>query len=752
MAGELPPLPAGFTLDQQGGESLPPLPDGFTLDKRLPYGPRDPAITAQARAQHPDLFDQNYQYDPTSGMSGGQKFRSGMGKAFVDVGRGAKQLGAGVADVVAPRSGTLSGLITGQPVSRVAEQRANVAASRELDAPLMRSGFAKAGNFAGNVALTLPSLAIPGATTVTGAGLIGAGYGLLQPSTSTKETLLNTGIGGAVGAASQYAGNKIAQGLANRAASKEAAAAASKEANAVRDTVLSEAHDAGYVVPPTAVKQNATNTALESLSGKAATRQAMSAHNAKVTNVLVAQDLGLDAGKPITKEALQGVRNKAGEIYKQVRSIGEIPVDQQFLDELESIAQSGADLEKQFPGIGAQANKQVKKLVSSLSPNKAIYGSADKAGSSGYSLDPLMRENAHPSVYGKPDISVRNGSYALDSSMLPVGIEELTHGVADRTAIGTTSLDPLMLHGRGGFDALMRPLDEQGSRAVIASNSGRSPVDSLLNPRSLQGARSVEAMNSARGGMDSLLNPTISTQARSVEAANSARGGYSPFLTKSKDTFSSNNIVSASRFLRNRATANFKAAFGAGGNPEKLELAQAQSKAVNAIEDLIQRHLESTGNAELGAAWDAARTTIAKTYQAEAALKGGNVSAAVLAKQLQKGRPLSGGMGTAARFADMFEEVAKVPKSGAGVSKLAATLNTAGVGTALFTGNVPAAAGLVAAGTAPYAVRNALVSKAGQSLLATPSYTPNLVGNQTAQFLARYGRVATVPLAIQGSK
>lgn len=539
-----------------------------------------------------DPSNSEYQakFGPTSGMSAGDKFFAGVGKAFSDVGTGVQQLGAGIADFVSPRQQTLSDLVTAggksRDVSRVAHLRAAVAENRRLEAPLMQSGWAKAGNLAGNVALTLPTVAIPGANTVTGAGVIGAGLGLLQPSTSTKETLLNTGIGGVVGAASQYVGNKIAGSLANRATGKQAAAAAEQEANSVRDSVLAESRQAGYTVPPTAIKPNATNTALESISGKAATRQLMSTKNAQVTNRLVAEDLGLDAAKPITREALMGVRQEAGSVYKAVRGLGQVASDDAYSQAIGDLAQTTAGLEKAYPGIGSQANQQIKQLSEAL---------------------------AQPS-----------------------------------------------------HDA--------------------------------------------------------------------------------------NNLVSLSRVLRNRASSNFKAAFGAGGNPEKLELAQAQSKAVNAIEDLIQRHLGSSGNAELGNAWDAARTTIAKSYQAEAALKGGNISAIKLAQQLQKGRPVSGGMGTAARFADMFGDVAKLPKSGAGVSKLAATLNTAGIGTALLTGNIPAAAGLLTAGTAPYVVRNALVSGAGQAALATPRYGPNLLFNQAGQFMAKYGRIPATALAIEGGQ
>ncbi len=109
---------------------------------------------------------------------------AGMGKAFADTGRGIGQLAGQVS-------------------------REDVAEQRRLDAPLMDTTAGKVGNIAGNVAMLAPTAAIPGANTVTGAGVIGAATGFLQPSVSTSETVTNTLFGGAGGAAGQRVANSI---------------------------------------------------------------------------------------------------------------------------------------------------------------------------------------------------------------------------------------------------------------------------------------------------------------------------------------------------------------------------------------------------------------------------------------------------------------------------------------------------------------------------------------------------------------
>jgi hypothetical protein len=119
--------------------------------------------------------------DPTEGMSGVDKFRAGMGKAFTDVGRGVGQM-VGLVD------------------------RKDVAESRKRDAALMGTGAGLGGNIAGNLAALLPTAFIPGAATIPGAAMIGAGTGLLQPSTSTGETLSNVAIGGVAAPAAIMAG------------------------------------------------------------------------------------------------------------------------------------------------------------------------------------------------------------------------------------------------------------------------------------------------------------------------------------------------------------------------------------------------------------------------------------------------------------------------------------------------------------------------------------------------------------------
>lgn len=113
-----------------------------------------------------------------------QNFLAGAGKATMDIGRGA-----------------------GQMVGAVSRQ--DVADARARDAPLMKTKAGVAGNLTGTAVDLLPAALIPGAGTMAGAAAIGAGTGLLMPSTGTGETLANTALGGAAGPLGLAAGRGL---------------------------------------------------------------------------------------------------------------------------------------------------------------------------------------------------------------------------------------------------------------------------------------------------------------------------------------------------------------------------------------------------------------------------------------------------------------------------------------------------------------------------------------------------------------
>lgn len=110
--------------------------------------------------------------DPTTGMSGVEKFLAGVGQGIASIPRGI---------------GQRTGLI---PQSSINE-------SIRLDAPLLNTGAGKIGSIVGNVALGIPTAFIPGANTLTGASIIGGAFGAAQPTAEGESPFWNTALSAA---------------------------------------------------------------------------------------------------------------------------------------------------------------------------------------------------------------------------------------------------------------------------------------------------------------------------------------------------------------------------------------------------------------------------------------------------------------------------------------------------------------------------------------------------------------------------
>jgi hypothetical protein len=124
-------------------------------------------------------------------MSGIDQARAGLGKVFVDLGRGIAQ------------TFTTDGSDAGKSIQQGIDQ------SRESDRALLETGGGFAGNLAGNIALGAATAAIPGANTVAGSAALGGLLGGLQPTDTGESALNQAAIGGILGGGGQLVGNAI---------------------------------------------------------------------------------------------------------------------------------------------------------------------------------------------------------------------------------------------------------------------------------------------------------------------------------------------------------------------------------------------------------------------------------------------------------------------------------------------------------------------------------------------------------------
>lgn len=170
-----------------------------------------------------------------------ENYLAGVGKGFVDVGRGLRQFGV--------LAGNTIGLVDDATVDRT---MAEVDEAKALDAELMNSKAGLAGAITGGVAATVPAFLVPGAAAGTatnigraaaasgntaraaqaakvasaatkvgqvvnpisyrGAAAVGAATGAVQPVASDESRLANVGLGATGGTVGQAAGRVIGAG------------------------------------------------------------------------------------------------------------------------------------------------------------------------------------------------------------------------------------------------------------------------------------------------------------------------------------------------------------------------------------------------------------------------------------------------------------------------------------------------------------------------------------------------------------
>ena len=381
------------------------LPDG-TLIRDVPDGMSKADLSAKLKANGYDIGKLDapaYQGASSPASPPGMLATLGgsIGKGIGDVALGAQRyLGKGLQSVGADKAGQwlVNDAETGK--ANMAEQLAPYKAANPMTATV--------GETAGNVLATLPvggALAIPvkaaakaipalapignaissaGFTTgvkaapgaaglasnmltraAGGAVTGGASAGLVDPNSAAMGAGIGAALPGGLAVLGQ-AGNKLAGILKGPNQSPEVQAA------------IQAARDAGYVIPPSQANPTLLNRAMEGMSGKITTAQNASAKNAPVTSDLAATALGLPTGSPITLDALNGVRKRAGQAYEEVANSGTVtpgPAYEAALDKITAQAKSAA---QGFPS--AKPNPLIAEIDSLKTPQADARAIVDKIG------------------------------------------------------------------------------------------------------------------------------------------------------------------------------------------------------------------------------------------------------------------------------------------------------------------------------------------------------------------------------------
>ena len=175
---------------------------------------------------------------------------------------------------------------------------------------------APVGAITGGVATALPLAFLPGGNRMAGQAVYGAMLGAAEPTLGDESRMSNMAIGGLTGLTIP-ASIKIASAL------RKDPAELAREAlvNSTKDTSTKEALNAGYTIPRSMYNASFLTDRLESLAGKAATKQQAGAENQKITNDLARKYLGLPENAPLSPDVLEQLRTTAAAPYREASAL-----------------------------------------------------------------------------------------------------------------------------------------------------------------------------------------------------------------------------------------------------------------------------------------------------------------------------------------------------------------------------------------------------------------------------------------------
>lgn len=293
-------------------------------------------------------------------------------------------------------------------------------------------------------------------------------------------------------------------------------------------------------------------------------------------------------------------------------------------------------------------------------------------------------KSAMDAGYVIPPADLKPGMVAEAASGLSGKIK--TAQVASQRNQGVTDALARKAIGLNATDELT-PDVLQGIRRAAAA-SGYDPVKS---------AGTVAADSQFFKALDDIAK---TQQGASRSFPGLAENGVTELVAKLKQpAFDAGDAIDATKVLREAADQAYRS-----GNSA---LGKANKSAADALESMLERHLQGAGQPDALKAFQDARQLIAKTYTVQKGLNSetGSVAANKLAAELAKGKPLTGDLRTIAEAATAFGKATQSLKE---APKALSPLDFAvAIGSAASSGNVLP---LTLLGARP-AVRGALLSQ-----------------------------------------
>lgn len=460
--------------------------------------------------------------DPTADMGQLERFNAGVGKAFVDVGRGAAQM-----------------VGAGPSAAQTADQKV-------LDAPLLKTGAGLAGNVTGAVGALAPLALVPGANTVAGAGAIGSAMAALSPTESAGERIKNMVLGGTLGGGVQAAthipkaievartaGRAIVEPLSAEGRDQIIGRALNKATGGQEKDVIARLQAAREIVPgsaPTA-GQAAGNAGIAAIERTATatnpvvmelSRQRMAAQNTARTGLL--DDLsGTGGERMFHADARDATAKKLyDEAYAKGVDLARDATTGHFLPKASVTARKGEITKLMSTPSMQDAATQARRLM------------ADDPNLKGKLLDPAG--SVQGLDYTRRALSDMIGKAQGNEQRILINLRE-------RLDTTLNKISPKYAEARETFSKMSQPINAMDVAKAI-SDKARRPLDDQVMPNAFARAFSDDTAASATGFGKATLDSTLTPRkhhaleaikedlARAEFAKNAGRGAGSDTVQK----------------------------------------------------------------------------------------------------------------------------------------------------------------------------------------------------------------------------
>lgn len=508
-------------------------PDGKTYDITAPDGATkeeafavlqkqiEGSATAIAKPSAADIAAA----DPTKGNNFAENALIGAGKGFHDLGQGVAQRVRGLLESV-------GGKDVADQFGLTSEK--DVAASRKIDAPLMKTAGGKTGDFVAKAATSLPAMAIPGAQGFAGAALTGAGMSAIEPTIGDESVMKNAALGAAGGAAGYGAVKTIGAGLNAVKAAAQPFYDAGKNAIVGKAIVKAAGTDAdlaaaraGLDIAQSGVPGvELTAGQAAGNAGIAALERAASATNPTVTQAYANRMASQNAARVGVLEDMSGAGGARDFFAADRDAVASGLYDAAF--------SQGIDPAAMTPYV----KNQVTQLLKRPSIQDAMAQAKRLAAESGVELgDDTSIQGLHYAKMALDDKiaeSVRAGTNTLTHSLM--GTKEMLSNVMDK-------LSPAYGEARRQFAAMSRPVNQMDVAGEIV-NKSVNKLTGNLQPNAFANALTDATAKRATGFNKASLNGTMDVDqlaslgaikddlARAVFAQNAGRGVGSDTVQK----------------------------------------------------------------------------------------------------------------------------------------------------------------------------------------------------------------------------